>query len=189
MEKIGNYLKNIFDFRNKKVDKLLNEIKNTITLLFKKIPELNSDKLNELLPLQNAITQKLSEITKDFNRKTHPGTILVEHLSRKTSRVLAQFEKITTINNEFEIERFYKELLTFNDHLILTGSEIDQLSYQRAALTVMGYILAFLYPPVGVFSVPIGILLFLDKDVRAKLNGIVISVCAAVVFIYHYFLF
>ena len=189
MEKIGNYLKDTFDFRNKKVDKLLKEVKNTVTVLFKKIPQFNSEKLNELLPLQPEIEQKLDEITKDFNRKTHSGTILVGSLSRKTERVLENFEKITSAGDQFEIERFSKELVTYNDHVFLTGSEIDQLSYQRGALTVMGYILAFLPPPVGVFSLAIGILLFLDKDVRAKLNGIIITVCAAVIFIYNYFLF
>jgi len=189
MEKIGNYLKDTFDFRNKKVDELLKDIKNTVTVLFKKIPALNSEKLNELLPLQTKIEQKLDEITKDFNRKTRPGTALVEYLSRKTERILKSFEKITSTGDQFEIERFYKEILSYNDHLFLTRSEINQLSYQRGALTVMGYILAFLPPPVGVFSLAIGILLFLDKDVRAKINGLIIIVCAAIIFIYNYFLF
>ena len=106
MEKIGNYLKDTFDFRNKKVDVLLQEIKNTINVLFKKISELNSEKLNELLPLQNEIEQKLNEIVKDFNRKTRPGTTLVVYLSQKTERILKIFEKITSTDDQFEIERF-----------------------------------------------------------------------------------
>lgn len=185
MEKI----KDFFDFWNKKVDRQLNEIETRLKQIFSKMKALKSDKIKELMPLEEEVRGDLEKIKKDFNRKTQDGTLLVNNLNRKTIRLNQKIEELEKNPDNFGIDRFYKEFLSYHDHLYMFRNEIDKLSYRQAGFTVMGIVLAFLPPPIGIFSVVMGAVLIFDKDVRAKLNGIIMVIIAAIVAVYHLILF
>ena len=172
-----------------KVDELLETIETTLQSVYKKMKQLDVAKINELLPLTKQINQQLNELKEDYNRKMDKGTLLIENLNRKTIRLAERIKKIESNIDKFEIARFYEDFLSYTDHLSLFKLEVGQLSYERGALTVMGYILALMPVPIGLFGVIIGLVLFLDKDIRAKLNAILIILVAGIVFGYHFILF
>lgn len=189
MSQMKEKMKDFMDFCNKRVERQLMEIENSLNQVFLSMEGLKHEKIIELSPLKDQILQNLAKIRGDFNRKTQDGTILIDNLNRKTRRLYERIPVSDTQLEEYAIDRFQKEFLSYNDHLYAFAIEIENLSYKRAGFTVMGIILAFLPPPVGIFSLVMGASLILDKDVRAKLNGIVMVVIAVIVAVYHLVLF
>jgi len=186
-DRIINKLKDMIDILNKKVDRMLDEINNKLDFIFDKLQSNLDDGGYNLKNLKQNIFNSLSDIRSNFNRKTTEGTIIIENLHNRTMKISEYAKNIKSPNDKFEIEQLLQNLIKYSDILLIFRENIDQISYRKIGLTIMGLILTVFPPPIGIFSLVIGLLLLLNKDLRAKLSGLIMILATFVSFWYFFF--